>query len=128
MGTKSPGLSDHFPQSEWVRYGWGLRSPYHPWRLPKKEITSVNESQPSQRSLTLIRVIFLLTFADRFYCLFWETAIWVRGARGIGPIRLTQPEKNGPVGPDARPPHRSGGVRSGQGLGQGVLVRDLWEA
>jgi hypothetical protein len=72
--------------------------------LPKKAITSVNESQPSQKSLTLIRVFFLLTFADRSYCLFWETAICVRGARGIGPIRLTQPEKNGPVGPDARLP------------------------
>jgi hypothetical protein len=66
--------------------------------LPKKEITSVNKSQLSRKSLTLIRVIFLLTFVDLLYCLFWETTIGVRGARGIGPIGLTQPEKSGLTG------------------------------
>jgi hypothetical protein len=69
MGTKSPGLSDHFPQPEWVRYGWGLRSPYHPWPLPKKEITSVNESQPSRAtSIRVTTFVFISLTSDISGC------------------------------------------------------------
>jgi hypothetical protein len=49
-------LSDHAPLHVSLQFGQIFFPPDPNGGLPKKAITSVNKSQPSQKSLTLIRV------------------------------------------------------------------------